>query len=212
MNEVLAKAKVFIEENDLRFAATLLGHLVAAGDQAGGTPASRMEGKAMLADVFERLGFGSENATWRNFYLGQALDLKRGDRPRNRYPSRLGNFPTALSIEQWLGVLALRIDGEEAGKDEKRVCLDIRLTDIQETWRLILSNGALTYRQQDDSMPGVESQIDLSLSLNKHELQQILTGRDAREVQVLGGDVQALNRLLSFAGISGVRIVSNSHL
>lgn len=212
VNEVLAKAKLFIEEKDLRFAATLLGHLVAAGDQAGATPASRAEGMSLLADVFERLGFGSENATWRNFYLGQALDLRRGDRPRNRYPSGLARFPVTLSVEQWLGGLALRIDGEEAGKDEKRICIDLRVMDIQETWRLILSNGALTYRQQDDSTTGVESQLDLSLSINKPELQQILAGRDAQEARVLGGDVQALNKLLSFAGIAGVRMKSNSHL
>ncbi|KAJ5295458.1 hypothetical protein PENANT_c001G07878 [Penicillium antarcticum] len=212
VNKILTKAKLFIEENDLRFAATLLGHLVAAGDQAGGTPALRAEGKAKLADVFERLGFGSENATWRNFYLGQALDLKRGNRPRNRYQSGLANLPVSLSVEQWLGNLALRIDGEEAGKDETRICIDILVTDAQEKWKLILSNGALTYRRQNENTSGMNSQVDLSVSLKKHEIQRILTGRDVGEIQILGGHVQALNKLLSFAGISEAKLRSNSHL
>ncbi|KAJ5620177.1 hypothetical protein N7510_004161 [Penicillium lagena] len=212
VKEVLVKAKLFIEENDLRFAATLLGHLVAAGDQAGGTPDSRVEGQTMLADVFERLGFGSENATWRNFYLAQAMDLRKGGRPRNRYPTGLATFPVTLSVEQWFGGLAIKIDGEEAGKDEQCICIDIRVNDIKETWRLVLSNGALTYRRQDASNQGVESQLDLSLSLTKHDLQGVLTGRDTREAQVVGGNVQALNKLLSFAGIAGVRMKSDSNL
>ncbi|RJE22873.1 Beta-lactamase domain-containing protein [Aspergillus sclerotialis] len=193
VNEVLSKAKLFIEENDLRFAATLLGHVVAAGDQAGGPPALRAQGKTMLADVFERLGFGCENATWRNFYLGQALDLRRGDRPRNRFPSTSAKFPPSLSVEQWLSVLAIRIDGDQAGNEKRRICIDILVKDTQETWRLILSNGALTYRQQDDYTTGVESQLDLYMSVKKHELQRILTGKDVQEAQVLSGDIQALN-------------------
>jgi hypothetical protein len=56
VKDVLIKAKLFIEENDLRFAATLLGHLVAAGDQAGGTPDSRLEGQTLLADVLSASG------------------------------------------------------------------------------------------------------------------------------------------------------------
>jgi alkyl sulfatase BDS1-like metallo-beta-lactamase superfamily hydrolase len=68
---VVAKAREYADNGDLRFAAELLNHAVFAspGDTAA---------KDLLAQVYERLGFGAECGTWRNFYLTGAQELRHG--------------------------------------------------------------------------------------------------------------------------------------
>ena len=213
VQDVVYKAQEFIEKGDFRFAATLLGHLVAAGDEAGGSEAARVTGKEMLADVFQRLGFGAENATWRNYYLAQSLDLKGGRKPRGRNIATKADFQPGLSVEQWLGLLSINIDGVQAGKEERTICIDIHVKDTKENWILILSNGALTFRRQAGNQPMEGLKQDLTLTLNKSELHAILSeSRDSVIIEVLQGDRGMLTKVLSFAGIVGGRDKSGSHL
>ncbi|MFD0890825.1 alkyl sulfatase dimerization domain-containing protein, partial [Streptosporangium algeriense] len=61
----VAHARRYVQEGDLRFAATLLNHVVFADEHD-------TEARELLAEVYTRLGHGAENATWRNFYLAGA--------------------------------------------------------------------------------------------------------------------------------------------
>ncbi|KAG0648832.1 alkyl aryl-sulfatase [Hyphodiscus hymeniophilus] len=203
--EVLRKAQVFMDEGDLRFAATLLGHIVAAADDSENNSASALiQGKKMLALVFEHLGYGAENATWRNYYLSQSLELKRETDLGigKRTPGVVAAFAPNLSVEQWLGALSITIDGQEAGKEETPFCIGIHVKDIGEDWRLILSNGALSYRRQQ---PAEE----------RSSVRTLLNGNDSSrsEITAVKGDIQALSRLLSFASIGdAVKEQLESHL
>ncbi|OBT52573.1 hypothetical protein VE04_07191 [Pseudogymnoascus sp. 24MN13] len=202
--EVLKKSQVFISQGDLRFAATLLGHVVAAGDEPGNDAIAHLQCKNLLANVFEKLGFGAENATWRNFYLSQSLDLMNGKRAQGKNSSGMAAFAPNLSVEQWFGALSITIDGQEAGKEEKPFCIDIHVRDISEDWRLILSNGALTYRSQPNGeQSSNRTEPDLTLTLNKIGLCRLLNSKSSSsDILDLKGDVQALNKLLSFASIT----------
>jgi alkyl sulfatase BDS1-like metallo-beta-lactamase superfamily hydrolase len=71
---VIAKAREYVGAGDLRFAAELLNHVVFADD--GNT-----EARGLLAEVYDTLGFGAENGTWRNFYLQGAYELRNGVQP-----------------------------------------------------------------------------------------------------------------------------------
>ncbi|KFY28805.1 hypothetical protein V491_00274 [Pseudogymnoascus sp. VKM F-3775] len=203
--EVLKKSQVFIGQRDLRFAATLLGHVVAAGDEPGNNAAVYLQCKKLLAVVFEQLGFGSENATWRNFYLSQSLDLKNGKRtPPGKNSSGMAAFAPNLLVEQWFGALSITIDGQEAGKEEQPFCIDIHVKDISEDWRLILSNGALSYRRQptEEQSPS-RTKSDLALTMDKVGLCRLLNGKSGgSDILAVKGDMQAINKLLSFASIS----------
>ena len=79
---VLDKARAYAEAGDLRFAAELLKHAVFADPDDAAA-------RAALADVYQRLGYGAENATWRSFYLTGALELRAGIQPAaDRRPGR----------------------------------------------------------------------------------------------------------------------------
>ena len=71
VDATVAKARDFSEQGDLRFAAELASHAVFAdpGHQAA---------RELLATILEQLGYGAENATWRNSYLTGARELRTG--------------------------------------------------------------------------------------------------------------------------------------
>lgn len=93
------------------------------------------------------------------------------------------------------------------------MCIGLQVKDTKESWRLILSNGVLTYRRQASGRPSKGHNEDVVLSLSKGELHQILTGKKSTGgVQAISGDVKALDRLLSFAGIGGTKSRGACHL
>ncbi|KAK6369680.1 hypothetical protein LTS17_009586 [Exophiala oligosperma] len=199
--QTLEKARQFIFKGNLRFAATLLGHLVAADDVD--SQKIQSQSRKVLSQVFIRLGHGSENATWRNIYLSQAAELGEDHLSRNQRSPPQASFPSQLSIEQWLSGLSVNIDGELAGEEVPYpISIGIDVTDIKEIWLLILSNGALTYRRCRDTALADAGLLDLALALTKGALQDLLTEKEDRaRFQILKGDYGALGKLLSFAGI-----------
>ena len=68
---VLAGARESFAEGDYRWVAEVVNHLVFA--DPGDTAARELQ-----AEALEQLGYGSENATWRNFFLMGATELREG--------------------------------------------------------------------------------------------------------------------------------------
>jgi alkyl sulfatase BDS1-like metallo-beta-lactamase superfamily hydrolase len=68
VDATVARAKAYADEGDPRFAAELAGHAVFAAPAHG--PA-----RELLASVLERLGYGAENATWRNKAWNETLTI-----------------------------------------------------------------------------------------------------------------------------------------
>lgn len=135
MRAVVEKARKYVEEKDLRFAATLLGHAVFA-DQEHETA------KEELACVYEQLAYGAENATWRNIYLVGAQEL-RGD-----IHLAVHEVLTAqLEIDQLIDTMSIRLDGMKAQNDP--FFIEAQVTDKKAGWLMTLSNGALTHHQVD---------------------------------------------------------------
>ncbi|KIX01545.1 uncharacterized protein Z518_09271 [Rhinocladiella mackenziei CBS 650.93] len=187
MDEVLRKADDFVQKGDTRFAVTLLGHAVAAEP-------SHTKAKHALASAFEALGFGAENATWRNFYLSAAQELRVGKR-NERALSAMNAINPGLSVELWLAGLSVKIDGPRAARENFTIHLHI--TDKQEKWALIMSNGALTYRPLRTN--AADNTMGLSLTLTKEELRKVLSGNFSVADSKAKGDMTLIRRLLSLA-------------
>lgn len=123
----------YADAGDLRFAAELGSHAVFADP-------THAVAREALANVLERLGWGAENATWRNCFLTGAYELRDG-RPAGSVSS--AGMVGALTVTQLFDTLAIRLDGAEAAS----VTASIRweLTDSAEAYRMELSNGALVH-------------------------------------------------------------------
>ncbi|MFD6879767.1 MULTISPECIES: alkyl/aryl-sulfatase [unclassified Streptomyces] len=173
---LIAKGEEYAASGDLRFAATLLGHAVfaAPGDTAA---------KQALAGVYERLGFGAENGTWRNFYLMGAQEL-RGAVAHTALDASNPEMAMALTVDMLIDSLAIRVDGPRAW-DEK-LTMTWNVTDEDRTWRLQLSNGALTYRSAGTGADGQVPAADLTLTLTKSQLLGVLAGAGLDGVHVQG--------------------------
>jgi alkyl sulfatase BDS1-like metallo-beta-lactamase superfamily hydrolase len=169
---VLAKAKSYADAGDLRFAAELLKHAVFA-DPGDATA------RDALAGVYQRLGFGAENATWRSFYLTGALELRRGVKPPPVGDLGAG-MAGALTIQQLFDSLAIRIDGPRAATES--LVIDWHFTDTGTMIRLALSNGALIQTPN----PRTQAAADLTLTLTKPQLLGLLAGHGLDGIEHTG--------------------------
>jgi alkyl sulfatase BDS1-like metallo-beta-lactamase superfamily hydrolase len=140
IDQVVALARTAVEGGDLRWAAEILDHAVFAEPDHG-------DAKALLADVFESLGYGAENGTWRCFFLSGATELRDG----NFGTPQATNSPdivSHLSPEMLFDVLAIQVNGPEAWD------LDLSITwvlpDHGARYRTTLRNGVLTYVKNSD--------------------------------------------------------------
>jgi alkyl sulfatase BDS1-like metallo-beta-lactamase superfamily hydrolase len=176
---VLAYARRYIDDGDLRFAASLLNHAVFADEHDS-------QARSMLAEVYTRLGQGAENGTWRNFYLVGALELTGDVVPAN-IDSTSPEMIAALTVEQVFDSLAIRVDGPKAWNES--LVIDWRLTDLNQRHRITLSNGALIHQADPPRQPA-----DLTLTLTKQQLLGLLTGRQADGIEH-EGDMDVLRRL-----------------
>jgi alkyl sulfatase BDS1-like metallo-beta-lactamase superfamily hydrolase len=178
---VIAKARGFAESGDLRFAAELLKHAVfASPDHA--------EAKQALGDVYQRLGFGAENALWRNFYLTGQQELRDGITPPPL--ADIGaEMASALTVEQLLDTLAIRVDGPRAAAES--LVIVWTFTDIGMTLRTALSNGALIQTKD----PRTSVKPDLELTLTKTQLLSLLAGHGLDGIEHTG-DPATIQRLM----------------
>ncbi|MFC9324556.1 alkyl/aryl-sulfatase [Kitasatospora sp. NPDC057015] len=171
----LVKAVGYLDDGDLRFAATVLNHLVFADPD-------NARARDRLAHVYDLLGQGSENGTWRNFYLMAAQELREG--PGTALLDAANpEMVTALTVEQLVDSIAIRIDGPRAWHEH--LVVDLVVTDERRRFRLTLRNGALTQLAHPlDAAP--REPAALTLTLTKPRLLGVLAGRGLEGVTVEG--------------------------
>jgi len=185
-DEVLRKAGSSLADGDLRWVAEVVSHVVFAD------PANTAA-RDLLARALDRLGHGSENATWRNFFLTGALELRRGVvRSADRAAS--ADLLGALSVEHVFDSLAVRVDGPKASDLSLTVLWEF--TEPAARYLMRLSNGVLTHRPGRDG-----DEAAATIRLARTALDDLLTNRAALDELltsgrvVLEGDVAALGSL-----------------
>ncbi|MER6354961.1 alkyl sulfatase dimerization domain-containing protein [Streptomyces sp. NPDC001634] len=184
---MLAAARRYADSGDLRFAATLLNHLVFADPD-------HEEARAALAGVYERLGYGAENGPWRNIYLTGAQEL-RGGAGGPAVTTDTAETRSALTVSMLLDALAVRIDGPRAAR-EPRLIIDLVVIDEERRHRINLEHGALTHR----SLPlhrTPKPHAGLTLTLTRPELLGLLAGKGLAGIET-DGDRGLLKRLFSY--------------
>jgi alkyl sulfatase BDS1-like metallo-beta-lactamase superfamily hydrolase len=178
---VVASAQGYADRGDLRFAAELLDRVVFAEPD-------HPLAKERLAAVYERLAYGAENGTWRNFYLTGAHELRNGV-AADSVSVGSSELLSALTVGQLLDAIAIRIDGPSAWDED--LTMDWRFTDLRETHRVTLRNGVLTHRVVVDP----PAPADLTLSLTRPQMLGVLLGGDLDGVDT-EGDVGVLARVV----------------
>jgi alkyl sulfatase BDS1-like metallo-beta-lactamase superfamily hydrolase len=181
VERVVEVAQQAYDEGDFRWAATLLDHAVFADPD-------NAQAKALYADTLEQLAYGSENGTWRNFFLSGATELREG----NFGTPTTANAPAILiqlSPEQLFDAVAIRVNGPKAW--ELDLALDITLTDLGRSFHLTLHNGVLIYVEREPS-----SDSSLRLALVKPRLLTLVGGDTTSDGLSVEGDLGVLTALI----------------
>ena len=135
-DRLLEQARQSFEQGDYRWVAEVVNHLVFAEPD-------NKEARDLQADALEQLGYGAENATWRNFYLAGADELRNGitGTPTDARPL---DILANLSVAQILDGMKVRLNGPRAWG--KRLTIGWQVSNPDERRLLSLENGVLHHR------------------------------------------------------------------
>ncbi|MFI6996113.1 alkyl/aryl-sulfatase [Nocardia sp. NPDC050175] len=189
-NDVLNKAQKAYDAGDYRWATQLANYVIFADPQNN-------TAKRLQASIFEQLAYGSENATWRNFYLSGATELRNGPFGTPTSGSSAGLL-AALTVDQAFDAMSLRINGPQAW--DTTITSDWRFRDDNDRLhRAELRNGVLIHydRSPNDGLPAADATITLTRGALARTL---LAGQDFQAAVLKGdiaidGDIMALEKL-----------------
>ncbi|OBJ84609.1 alkyl/aryl-sulfatase [Mycobacterium sp. 1245852.3] len=184
IDRVVDLARDAFAAGDFRWAATLLDHAVF-------TDAEHAGARDLYADTLEQLAYGAENATWRNFFLSGATELRDG----TFGTAGQVTSPTLLSQltpEQIFDSLAIRVNGPRSW--DLDIAIDIAFADTAVNYRLTLRNGVLVRRKAAPDPATATVTVKLA---NKIRLLAVATGDFSSPGLELSGNQGALQALLS---------------
>ncbi|MFB7493334.1 alkyl/aryl-sulfatase [Streptomyces sp. NPDC056161] len=191
-DEVLRRARRSFEDGDFRWVAQVVDHVVFADP-------GNAEARTLQADALEQLGYGSENGTWRNFFLMGAHELRHGSVGTPTVTAS-PDVVAALSLDQLFDALAIRVDGPRSWDAD--ITVRWNLTDgEQHTQRL--HNGVLTH--VTGTGPAA-ADPDIEVTLAESDLRAVLLGTvgpadlAGRDTVKISGDPGRLTELLGHLG------------
>ncbi|GAB7067726.1 alkyl sulfatase dimerization domain-containing protein [Mycolicibacterium hodleri] len=180
---VVEIARTAFDEGDFRWAATLLDHAIFTDENHDGA-------RTLYADTLEQLAYGAENATWRNFFLGGATELREGNFGTPAQTTSL-SLLSQLTPEQMFDSFAISVNGPKAwGLD---LALDVTFEDLAANYRLTLRNGVLVYRKTSADPQTATATVTV---VNKLRLVTFATGDTASPGVQIAGDASAMASLL----------------
>lgn len=158
---VVERARPCFEAGDYRWVAEVLNHVVMAEPD-------HVQGRALLADTLEQLGYQSESAPWRNFYLSGALELRHG-LPETRAFQASGGIAAGMPIENFFQVLAVRL--LPAAVAGRRIRLQLHFSDLDCSYLLVIENSVLNYFKDR-----LDDAADATLTLSALNFKRLLMG------------------------------------
>ncbi len=175
--KILSRARQLHDEGKYLLASEILDKLVHAEPQ-------NQAAKDLLADVFEQIGYQQENPGLRNSFLAGAYELRTGI-PEGTSPKSSGpDVIRAMSTELFLNFLAIRMDSRKA--EGLRFTMNLITPDNGEQFAIELENATLT------NIPGfLASQPDLTLTIDRADLEQTMMGVKTLEAQIRDGTAKA---------------------
>lgn len=184
---VLAKARADYEAGDYRWVAQVCNHLVFAD-------ATNTAARALQADALEQLGYQSESAVWRDFYLMGAQELRNGTPAvKGIRPTATADTMRAMTPQMVLDLCAMKLNGPRALSETMQ--LEFRFDN---GWRthLVLANGVVHYSERHTARPDATiATTAFALASMANEL-TTLTDELANGSTIVTGDQTKFERFL----------------
>lgn len=158
---VIEMARKDFEEGNYRWVAQVLDQVVMAEPE-------NQEAKTLLADAFEQMGYQSENAPWRNFYLTGAQELRNGVMKPPISSTASPDIVRSMSMGMFLDYMAVQLNGPKAAG--KVIRINFILPDIGEDYGVTVENGVLN--RYDDTFENA----DASLTVDRTRFNEVVLG------------------------------------
>ncbi|ABI40131.1 beta-lactamase domain protein [Shewanella sp. MR-4] len=169
------KAQADFDKGNYRWVAEVLKHVVFANPQS-------QQGKALLADAYEQLGYQSESGPWRSVYLQGAYELRNGAPSAGGVQTASPDIIKNMPPEMLFDYLAVRILPEKA--EGKNFAINLNFTDLNEKYTLYLEDSVLIHTKKQSDKPNV------TLTLKKSVLDDVQLGNITLEKAIANGDIQ----------------------
>jgi len=183
VDKVVEIAQIAFDEGDFRWAATLLDHAIFTDENHSGA-------RTLYADTLEQLAYGSETATWRNFFLAGATELRDGNFGTPTQTSS-ASIAAQLTPEQMFDVLAISVNGPRAWSLD--IAIDVTFVDAAANYRITVRNGVLVYRKVAAEAATAQATIRLA---TKGRLLTLAAGDNTSPGLEITGDAEVLASLV----------------
>ncbi len=173
---VLSKASEAFEKGEYRWVAQVLNHVVFAEPE-------NERARLLQADALEQLGYQSESAVFRNFYLFGAQELRHGvKKPRGRMSPPL-DVVQALTPDMIFDSMAVRLNGPKA--KGKAITINWYFSDTNERYILYLDNSVLNH------IAGRQSKsADCSIEIRRYLFNKVIAGQTTFPARILLGQIK----------------------
>ncbi|MCP2627440.1 hypothetical protein NLB33_31850 [Mycolicibacterium smegmatis] len=186
---VLDKARGDFDQGNYRWTATVLKQVVFANPDS-------QNGKNLLADSYEQLGYQAESGPWRSIYLQGAYELRNGVPTAGGTETASPDTIRAMPPDMLFDYLAVRLNGPKAAG--KNITMNIDFTDLRQQYGLTVENGVLNYG------PGPIPNANVGLRLTKPTLDQIQLGNTTIDEAVSSNNLTIEGQRESFNEFMGL--------
>ena len=176
-DRIIAKGKELTDQGKYLEASEILNKLVFAEPQ-------NQPAKDLLADAYEQLGYQQENPGLRNSFLAGAYELRSGIPEGDTPDSMTADIARAMTTDLFLDFLGVLMDSRKA--DGMAFTINLVTPDNGEKYIVELSNNTLT------NIEGYQAaDADLTLTISRLGLGQVIAGIKSLADQIADGDAQA---------------------
>ena len=162
-DRLVESARQAYDAGDYRWAAEMLKHAVYADPK-------NKAASELLAKSFEQMGYMAESASWRNFYLTGAVELRQGPPEKGLTIDMMRDMLEHTPIERFLERMAASIDGGKA--EGLTLKINMVFSDLKESYVLDLENAVMHFHKG----PPVKD-ANATLTLTKGFFLSMMTGK-----------------------------------
>ena len=189
-DKIIARGRELHDAGEYLLATEIVNKLVEAEPD-------NAEAKDLLADVFEQLGYLQENPGLRNSFLAATYELRTGIPQGAMADSSSPDVVRAMSTGLFLDFLGIKMDSRRAEGFE--FTMNLVTPDTGESFVVELRNATLT------NIAGYQApDADLTLTINRADLEQTMTGEKGLDAQIADGTAQVegdVGLLVQLAGL-----------
>jgi len=186
---IITKGRELYNKGEYLHAIEILNKL------AYGNPGNQ-EGKELLADCYEQMGYQQESTSLRNAFLAGAFELRNGI-PAGASPKSSGpDLIKAMGTGLWLDFLGIRMVSEKA--KDLEFSINLITPDNGEKYLIELSNSTL------NNIEGFNDEnADLTITINRTDLDLVMMGVKTLDKMIAdgtaktSGDVSIIEKLKS---------------